>query len=207
MRPSASWSRWDFVKYQCIVVLNFLVIVNILYYNFLMSPILSSQIIAKINSRQYQKGFWSGPREKGGDWKTALLKYNHCLDILFTSDTALDSSWEEICCCGKPLEIIWDCLLPLIYLASTSTEAGSVLPTALVVVCRARATRTQYFFVNKKACCICSDISVSCMSIAESTSAVFSDLIAPWSWTSNVSVSFLFSAASKINPTCTQRSD
>ena len=59
--------------------------------------------------------------------KTALLKYNHRLDILFTSDTALDSSWEEICCCGKPLEIIWDCLLPLIYLASTSTGRFSIV--------------------------------------------------------------------------------
>ena len=80
---------------------------------------------------------------------------------------------------------------PLIYLASTSTQAGSVLPTALVAVCRARATRTHYFFVNKKACCICSDISVSCMSIAESTSAVFSDLIAPWSWAGPIMSQFL----------------
>ena len=70
-------------------------------------------------------------------------------------------------------------------------QAGSALPTALVVVCRARATRTHYFFVNKKACCICSDISVSCMSIAESTSAVFSDLIAPWSWAGPIMSQFL----------------
>ena len=138
--------------------------------------------------------------------KTALLKYNHRLDILFTSDTALDSSWEEICCCGKFLEIIWDFLLPLIYILQAQAQAGTVLSTALVAVCRARATRT-HFFVIIKACCICGDISVSCTSIAESTSAVFSDLIAPRSWTSNVSISFLFSASSKTSSTCTQRSN
>ena len=137
--------------------------------------------------------------------KTALLKYNHRLDILFTSDTALDPSWEEVCCCGKPLEIIWDCLLPLIYLASTST--GRFSPLLWWQYVEREQQEHITFFVSIKACCICSDISVSNMSIAESTSAVFSDLIAPRSWTSNVSISFLFSAASKTNPTCTQRSN
>ena len=139
--------------------------------------------------------------------KTALLKYNHRLDILFTSDIALDSSWEEICCCGKPLEIIWDFLLPLIYLASTSTGRLSIVHCPGGSMSSESNKNTLHFFVDIKACCICSDISVSCMSIAESTSAVFSDLIAPWSWTSNVSISFLFSVASKTNPTCTQRSN
>ena len=78
---------------------------------FLVSPIIivySPQIIAKINSRQYQKGFWSESWKIEGGVITASLKYNHCVHIQMSLKSTTSQptvNTDEICCCGRTPQI------------------------------------------------------------------------------------------------------